>query len=58
MKKYTDEQIAKALEAAKATLAIEGLKMEERHKELAKSRLEGKITHEEFIQQAKEMSKG
>lgn len=57
MKKFTKEQLEKALNSANASLKIEGLKMKDKQIKLAKSRMEEEITQEEFIKKAREMAR-
>lgn len=52
MKKFTKEQLEKALNSANESLKIEGLKMKDKQIKLAKSRMK-----EEFINKAKEKAR-
>ncbi|MDQ0353079.1 putative membrane protein [Alkalibacillus filiformis] len=44
------ERLEKAIANARASLAIEGMELEEKEVELVKERLRGQITEEEFKQ--------
>ena len=54
--KYTAEQIKKAMDNAKASLEIEGLKVKKESEELVRKRLSGEISEEEFLEQAKKLA--
>lgn len=54
--KYTAEQIKKAMDNAKASLEIEGLKVKKKSEELVRKRLSGEISQEEFLEQAKKLA--
>ncbi len=54
--KYTAEQIKKAMDNAKASLEIEGLKVKKESEELVRKRLSGEISQEEFLEQAKKLA--
>ncbi|MED2186040.1 antitoxin VbhA family protein [Bacillus wiedmannii] len=43
------EELNKAFEAAKATLAIEGMIITKEMEKVIKAKVTGKITHEQFI---------
>ncbi|WP_270606787.1 MULTISPECIES: antitoxin VbhA family protein [Bacillus] len=45
----SEEELNKAFEAAKATLAIEGMISTKEMEKINKAKVTGKITHEQFI---------
>ncbi|HGH7177375.1 TPA: hypothetical protein ACJMKJ_005016 [Bacillus wiedmannii] len=45
----SEEELNKAFEAAKATLAIEGMTITKEMEKVIKEKLVGKITHEQLI---------
>jgi hypothetical protein len=51
------EKLEKALRSAKASLEIEGLKVEDYHEELVRKKLKGEISEEEFLETAKKIAK-
>ncbi|PTX48303.1 hypothetical protein C8P63_14612 [Melghirimyces profundicolus] len=52
----TEEQVKRMMDAAKASLAIEGLHTTETEDQLIKKRLMSEISQEEFLQRAKELA--
>lgn len=52
--KYSDEQLEKALRNAKASAEVEGFVFTGEEDALVLAALKGEITHEEFLQIAKE----
>jgi hypothetical protein len=49
--------IEKALQEAKATLAIEGLELTKEEEDLIRSRQQGDLTQEQFLEKALEIAK-
>lgn len=54
----TVEGMDKAMEYAKATQAMEGLKVSEKQEKLILERMSGKITEKEFIEKARRLANG
>ncbi|MFD1990633.1 hypothetical protein ACFSGI_11745 [Paenibacillus nicotianae] len=57
MKKFNQEEANRALENAKASLAVEGLYLPESEQQLIKLKLTGQITELEFKKMALELAK-
>ncbi|TGB02825.1 hypothetical protein [Halobacillus salinus] len=53
----TEEQAENLMASAKASIAIEGLTLDESQESLVKKCLTGAITHKEFIKRALELSR-
>lgn len=49
--------LKKAMESAKASLAMEGLYLTKEEEEIVSKSFDGKITHDEFIRLARELAK-
>lgn len=56
-KQWSDEQLQKALKRSKATMEIEGFHIPNEDDALIKKRLKNELSHEGFIQIAKERAK-
>lgn len=54
--KHFDDQLEKALIQAKASIAVEGLNLTDEEEALVRVALKGELTHEEFLQLAKEQA--
>jgi|GEM_PF-1609924 len=57
MKRYSQQQIRRALVNAKASLEIEGLFLTPQEERLLLDRAEGKMKYSEFLARAKEIAK-
>ncbi|MCA0971265.1 hypothetical protein LCM20_11725 [Halobacillus litoralis] len=53
----TEEQAEHLMASAKASIAIEGLSLNQKQESLVKMCLTGAITHKEFIKRALELSR-
>lgn len=54
--KYTEEQINKAMNNAKTSIEIEGLKVRKGYEELVRKRLSGEISQVDFLEQVKKLA--
>jgi disulfide oxidoreductase YuzD len=57
MKKWTETELKRAMEEVKASFRVEGIELTEEHDKLVLERFTGKISHEEFIQRAKDAAR-
>ncbi len=57
LKRYSQQQLRRALLNAKASLEIEGLFLTPQEDRLLLDRAQGKITYREFLERAKEIAK-
>lgn len=57
MRKFNEEEANRALENAKASLAVEGMYLPENEQQLIKMKLTGQITESQFKKMALELAK-
>lgn len=57
MRERTEEQAEHLMASAKASIAIEGLSLNESQETLVKKCLTGAITHKEFLKRALDLSR-
>ncbi|MGP4068718.1 MULTISPECIES: hypothetical protein [Halobacillus] len=57
MSTRTEEEAENLMRPAKASLAVEGLRLSQKQETLVKKCLTGAITHKEFIKRALELSR-
>ena len=57
MKKWTETELKRAMEEVKASFRVEGIELTEDDEKLVLARIKGHISHEEFIQRAKDAAR-
>jgi|UPI0005D11DD3 hypothetical protein len=57
MKKWTETELERAMQEVKASFRVEGIELTEEHDKLVLARIKGEISHEEFIQRAKDAAR-